>query len=451
LIRWARGRRQVKDESLAFESSREKSVSAHFPARDRLLVLVSLCLQLALATFFGHAYDMRIFMSTGYLVGNGIDPYLVKDLSMVFHDASFRGITTFGYPPPWAIVLGLIYRISFRLVPNFLLYNLAIKVPVIAANLGLATLVQRILWRRGLTQSVSRKAWIFFLFNPFLLSVSSAWGQFDAVVALLALWALILLDQSRLKSSALVLALAVSIKPTALPLLLIPFVVLLRKPYRRLIQYTALVLASGLVFCALPFILLRWDATPILEHWNVFFLVGGGLSFMTFLELLQGSYQLTGAWALTGMLWVPALALAGLALLKTGIAGWADLIRKSAAVVMVFFLTRAWVSEPNLVLILPLVVIMTALGECSQGVLTLVWVIPLLFGIFNTSTIQLLFPSLPALMTQLLSLSNAIYTARLIARVIVVIPWLATGAWIVYVGFKKAGPTRPPVTDSLAS
>jgi len=431
-------------ENPPIQSGREGGRRNDFAEGELLPVLLSILLQLILALFLGHAYDMRIFMSTGYLVGNGLDPYLARDLSTVFHDVTFRGITTFGYPPPWALVLGLIYRITYRILPNFLVYNLAIKIPIIAANLGLAYLVQAVLRERGTAPRISRKAWIFFLFNPFLLSVSSAWGQFDAVVALLSLVALVLLDRGRLKTSALVLALAISIKPTALPLLLVAFVDLLKRPYRRLVGYSAGILAGALVFCAAPFVLLRWDATPVLQHWNVFFTVGGGISFMTFLELLQGTYQLSGGWALTGMLWVPALAVAAYALLKTRINGFSDLIRKSTAVILVFFLTRSWVSEPNIVLILPLVVILTSLGDWSGWVLALVWVTPLVFGIFNTSTIQLLFPSLPGLMAQLLRLSDEFYTARLIARVMVVIPWLATGAWIVRACFKKPGTPRQP-------
>lgn len=415
-----------------------------FQASPLVLVLLSIGLQLILALFLGHAYDMRIFMSTGYLVGNGQDPYIARDLSTVFHNATFQGITTFGYPPPWALVLGLIYRISYQVIPNFLLYNLAIKIPLIAANIGLAYLVQDILSQQGAAPGVSRGAWIFFLFNPFLLSVSSAWGQFDSIVALLALFSLVLLDKGRLKSSAVVLALAVSIKPTALPLLLVALVYLLKRPYRPLIQYCAVALASLILLCLAPFAILGWDATPILQHWNIFFSVGGGISFMTFLELLQGSYQLSGAWAITGMLWVPALAVAAFAMVRSGIHGFPDLVKKSTALVLVFFLARSWVSEPNLILILPLVVILTSLGELNERTLTLVWVLPLVFGIFNTSTIQLLFPSAPGLMSQLLRLSDDFYTARLILRVMVVIPWLLTGLWIIRACFRRASASKRP-------
>ena len=143
---------------------------------DLFLLASSILLQIILALFIGHAYDMRIFMATGYLVGTGQNPYIAQDLSAVFHNSGFKGITTLGYFPPWAMVLGLIYLVTYQLIPNFLFYNLAIKLPIIAANICLAYLVVSILRRLGLREKIVRWTWIFLLLNPFLLLMSSAWG-----------------------------------------------------------------------------------------------------------------------------------------------------------------------------------------------------------------------------------------------------------------------------------
>ena len=105
---------------------------------------------------------------------------------------------------------------------------------------------------------------------------------------------------------------------------------------------------------------------------------------MSFFELLKDSYQLPGRWWLLGLAWVPALAL-GIAALKPGIHGFRDLLKKSLALILVFFLTRAWLSEPNLVLVLPLALILTSLGELSGLALTAVWVLPLVFAVFNVA------------------------------------------------------------------
>jgi hypothetical protein len=61
------------------------------------------------ALFFGHAYDMRIFMTAGYPAGTAQNPYIAQDSSAVFPGSAFQGITALRYPPPWSVVVGLVY------------------------------------------------------------------------------------------------------------------------------------------------------------------------------------------------------------------------------------------------------------------------------------------------------------------------------------------------------
>jgi len=399
-------------------------------ARKQAPLVLSIGVQFVLALFWGHAHDMRVFLATGYLVGTGQNPHVAQDLSAVFHDTSFQGMSTVGYPPPWSLLLGLAYLASYKLAPNLLAYNFAIKIPIIAGNISLAYLVANILRSLGADEDVAHRARLFLLFNPFLLYASSAWGQFDSIVALLALLALLLLSTGRLTSSAILLALAFSFKPIALPLVPAALLYLRRTSLQRVLKYSSILSLCALLFVVGPFILLNWDPTPIIEHWNGHFIEGGGMSFLTFLELTQDSYRLPGLWWLVGMLWAPAVGLAILALRPSG-EGLLDLLAKSTALIMVFFLSRSWLSEPNIILVLPFVLILTSMGALDRRTLTAVWVLPLVFGFFNTSMFQLLFPSMPSLMDRLLQSSDVFRTARLFIRTIVVIPWLIVGGWIV--------------------
>ena len=77
-------------------SAQDLHPNKKFPTTDRVLLASSIILQIVLALFFGHAYDMRIFMATGYLVGTGQNPYIAQDLSTVFHNSTFQGITKIG-------------------------------------------------------------------------------------------------------------------------------------------------------------------------------------------------------------------------------------------------------------------------------------------------------------------------------------------------------------------
>jgi len=403
---------------------------------NRLLLVLSISLQLILALFFGHAYDMRIFMASGYLVCTGQNPYIAQNLSAVFQNSTFQGITSFGYPPPWVLILGVIYLVSYRVIPNLLLYNLAVKLPVIAANIGMAYLVEYVLERSGAQEKTFRRAWIFMLFNPFLICASSAWGQFDSLVALLSLWSLFLLSEGKLTVPAVLLALAVSCKPIALPLIPVVFIYLMGRSMKHTLHYFAVFSLSIILFCVVPFALFGWDPSPILQHWNFHFTVGGGMSFMTFLETLKHSYQLTGTWWIIGWFWVPALGIATYTL-RPGINGFKDLLKKSVALILVFYLCRAWLSEPNIILILPMVLILTCMNELEPVLLAAIWVLPLVFSFFNTSIAQLLFPSMPGLMDMFLKWAGEYSTIRFSARTTIVVVWLVAGWWIALRCFRR--------------
>ena len=84
---------------------------------------------------------------------------------------------------------------------------------------------------------------------------------------------------------------------------------------------------------------------------------------------------------------------------------------------LVFFLTRTWLAEPNVVFVLPLVLILTSLGALDRRALTAVWVIPLVFTLFNASPLQLLWVAFPGAMAARLERSSRSYgQAILIAR-----------------------------------
>jgi hypothetical protein len=408
---------------------------------DRLLLAGSAILQVVLGLTLGHAYDMRIFMATGYLVGTGQNPYIAQDLSSVFLNSTFQGITSFGYPPPWSLMLGLIYLVTYRILPNFLLYNLAIKLPLIAANLCLAALVARILERLGASKETCRRAWIFMLFNPMLLAFSSAWGQFDGLVALLSLWSIYLLSERKLICPAVLLALAIACKPVALPMLAVVFVYLAGKSLKKSVLFFAIFSAGMVFFCLGPFALFGWSLATILEHWNFHLTVGGGLSFMTLLKTWDQSYQLGGSWQIMGWVWVPALGIATWQL-RPGIDGLRELIKGSTALLLVFYLWRAWVSEPNILLVLPMVLILACVNELKPISLVAMWVLPLVFGFFNTSLAQLFFPGTPGVMKALLKLAVEFNPARYIMLSIVVVAWLAAGWWIILQCFGKHLVTR---------
>ena len=402
-----------------------------FAAPGRLILLLSLVLQFALALLCGHSYDTRVFMGTGYLVGTGQNPYVGQDLSAAFRHIGFDALTTVGYPPPWPLALGLLYRVVHALTPGLLIYNLAIKLPVIAANVGLAYLVGAVLKNLGADPAATRRAWVFLLLNPLLIYCGAAWGQIDAIVAVGSLGALVLLTRERRDGSAGLLALAIAVKPTALPIVPVALVYLAGGSLKQAARYTAVFAVGVVVCCVLPFVVFGWDPATVIRHLNAHLMMTGTMSWMTVVRLFRDPLLMQGHWWLLGLLWVPALAVAAVFALRRGVDGFADLVKKSAALGLVFFLTRSWLAEPNVILILPFVLILTALGELSRRALTAVWVIPLLFTVFNASPLQLLFVAFPDAMQTSLAVFARYEPTTLIVRAALVIAWQIAGWWIV--------------------
>jgi hypothetical protein len=192
------------------------------------------------------------------------------------------------------------------------------------------------------------------------------------------------LSSGRVNQSAVLLALAISLKPIAVPIFPVTFIYLIGRSNRQALAYALVFFSCMIGFCVAPFILFGWDPTPILHGWNAHFTIGGGMSFMTFFELLVDTYQLPGQWWLLGLAWIPALGL-GIFALRGGIDGFTDLLKKSTGIILIFFLTRTWLSEPNITLILPFVLILTSIGELNALSLAAIWILPFVFTIFNTS------------------------------------------------------------------
>jgi hypothetical protein len=252
---------------------------------------------------------------------------------------------------------------------------------------------------------------------------------------------LLKLSEGKLTGPALLLALAISFKPTPLPVLLVIFVYLAGRSIKNTLYYFTIFSAGVLLFCAFPFVIFRWSPAPILQHWDFHFTVGGALSFMTFLEYTIWSNALPGQLWFLGWLWVPALGIATY-MIKGGVKDLNDLIKKSVALIMVFYLCRAWVAETNVVLVLPLALILVSTNELDRLSLAALWVLPLSFSFFNTSLPQLLFPSLPGLMDRFLKFAGEFSSARYDLRTLIVVLWLVAG-WRVAIACLKRVKAKP--------
>jgi hypothetical protein len=117
--------------------------------------------------------------------------------------------------------------------------------------------------------------------------------------------------------------------------------------------------------------------------------------------------------------------------LRRGDGGLEDLLKKTTALVFVFFLTRAWLATPNVVLLVPLVLILAFLGALPRRALLAVWVLPLAFTVVSHSPFELLFPAFPGAMDTAIAWADRFEDVTIVARGVLVVAWQVVGWWIV--------------------
>jgi hypothetical protein len=370
-------------------------------SRIRYSILLSAAIQFALGAFMLHPYDGRVFFTTGYSVAHGNSPYVPADVSNIFGHTLFpETYPGIGYPPPWGLMLGVSYLLSYNLYPSLILYNIAVKVPIIAGNILLALLVGRIVRSETSNPAVSKNAIRFMLFNPYVIYTTAIWGQFDTLSTLLMLFAIYELGKGRQRLSAAALGGAIALK--LIPVVLLPLLVQHVRTrggwIRALLYFACTVIVVGVSFA--PF-LLGWSIKPIVDNWNVHFVRIGAFAPM-YLLLILGFSSSTSEFSLLGYLWLPALAFVYCLVAKRRAVKSSDLMVSALAIVLGLVLTRSWVSEQNMNFVLPLVVLASVTLGWSRKWVTATWLLPLLFALLHSSPLGMFFLVTPKQFTDLI-------------------------------------------------
>ncbi len=385
---------------------------------ETILIMLSLALQIPLAVYLGHYYDDRVFMATGYLVGTGLNPYSPHNLAGIFPPNIISGfIQSIGYPPPYPLLLGLIYKITFQVNQNVFAYNFALKVPIIIANITLAYLIKGLLIKSKISQRKTQIAFVLILFNPFILLTTAAWGEIDTIVATFCLSSLYLLSKNRTASCAILLGLAAAIKPIALPLAGLPLVYQTSQSNRRdKLLYLTLFAITFLGLYFGPFLAAGWTIPLGPNEWNAHQEMAGGMTLFNIIGLFQPTNELPKTLSFLGYLWIPALIATNAIIYRIRPNNFADLIKMSIVTMLTFFLTRTWLSEPNINLLLPLLIVAASLGELKIREFHMAWIIPLAFMIPNYALPQLFFIVNPSIMQSIQLFNNQYGIERVLAQ-----------------------------------
>lgn len=398
--------------------------------RNRAIAItISIIMQCLLGLFLGHHYDMGIFFTVGHEVSHGVSPYGIFPSREMFKNPAFlEQLPGIGYPPPWALYLGLVYLVLYDSTKNIFIYNLGIKLPSILSNVALAFLVERIAVQEGAARKSSRKIFYFFLFNPFMIYVSAIWGQFDSFNTLITVFALNELHDRRIKKSSVLLALSASLK--ILPLILMPLFILFIKRncgLRSSLEFIVTCAVSFVAFSYVPFVVFGWNPGVIFDNLGYHFNRAGGFTPLNIVELLCDQSVLPPSLEFLGLVWIPALALGYYQLLRTSLNNRMDLVRWASSLSFILLLTRSWVSEQNVIMLIPFVMLVTVVKSEGWHTTNLMWVTAFVFSFLNTSPFQMFFLVSPEPLNFMMKLDRSFRAPRLFLRFVSVLPWQALG------------------------
>jgi hypothetical protein len=188
-----------------------------------LLVALALRLFLVFALDADVADVARYGRVARHLLDESWNPYSIERL--------------YPYPPPWAAVEAAALWLAREGVLSF---AVNVKLPVVAADLGLVALLARAA-AGGFGSPLA--AWLYAL-HPVSLLIGGAHGQFDAIPVGLLLLAVLLAERGRVSASALALGAGIATK--SFPVLALPFLAFAGgASWRGALRYAAIALAPG--------------------------------------------------------------------------------------------------------------------------------------------------------------------------------------------------------------
>lgn len=195
------------------------------------------------AAFTAQPADMQSWKTIGAAIYSGQNPYTLPAYGLV-------------YPPLWGFICSIAYAI-FTQTQNPFVFNLTIKLPIIAADIAIAGTIETIILSKTKDQKIARGAMILYLFNPVAIILSSLWGMFDSIPVFLVLLSMLFLTRKQYAKSSLALGVGIAFKGLY-PALLVPlFLYIVAKTEvekRQPLKYLALSAVVPVV-TSIPFIM----------------------------------------------------------------------------------------------------------------------------------------------------------------------------------------------------
>jgi hypothetical protein len=171
--------------------------------------------------------------------------------------------------------------------------------------------------------------------------------------------------------------------------------------------------------------------------------MSGGMTLFSLVEVIQNTAVLPAGLEFLGYIWIPALLAGYYIVYRNPPKSMPELAKKAVVLLLIFFLTRTWLSEPNINLIIALALLATVSMDLNFRNFGFLLVVPLVFMFLNTSMPQLFFLVSPSVISNLSQLDQSIRLWRLIAKFIVVLVWQVF-AWRLVIKLLSNKPNPPP-------
>ncbi len=227
-----------------------------------------------------------------------------------------------------------------------------------------------------------------------------------------------------IKTSAVLLSLSVVLKPISFPLLGLPILFSQGKSWKKTIQYSLIVILVIVSLWILPFNLLGWALPSSGVQVTSYFMRAGGMTPFNIIEILQDTTTFPAGLYFLGYLWIPALLAGYYLVYRDPPKNFNELTQKAIGLMLIFFLTYSWLSEPYVIIVIALALLALPYSKTSFRDFHFLWVLPLVFMVFSTNFAQLFYLVSPqSLVSGALAIENNIREWRLILCFIVVVVW----------------------------
>jgi hypothetical protein len=234
------------------------------------ILTLGLIFQIAVAPFSAHLYDMNLWFDTGNFIINGAYSDTDNPVYNIYTYAKreFAAGTfpegAYIYTPLWAYICAFSYlgtqflsNLGFSLGgQSYFLQLFIYKLPVILSNMLIAILLVKLAQLHNLKAKYTYFLLLGYLFNPYVIEVSTIWGNFHNIATLFVLLSYYFFQTGKHEYSLISLGMGIAVK--LYPIFLVPLYLLKIKwsGIQAFIKNLLLVFSPTILIC-LPFLI--WD------------------------------------------------------------------------------------------------------------------------------------------------------------------------------------------------